>query len=117
MKTLQHKFVDFIPIQLEENILYVTMQYKTVVHLCPCGCGNKVITPITPTDWKLSFDGQSISLNPSIGSWNFPCRSHYWIIENQVVPSSSWTNKMIQEGREEDAKRKEDYFEQRRKLD
>lgn len=115
MKTMQHKFVEYIPTQLEENILYVTMQYKTVVHLCPCGCGNKVITPITPTDWKLTFNGQSISLSPSVGSWNFPCRSHYWITENQVVPSYSMSNKKIQEGRENDAKQKADYFESRRK--
>ena len=115
MKTMRHKFVEYIPTQLEENILYVTMQNKTVVHLCPCGCGNKVITPITPTDWKLTFNGQSISLSPSVGSWNFPCRSHYWITENQVVPSYPWSNKKIREGRENDAKQKANYFERRRK--
>ena len=31
------------------------------------------------------FDGRTISLNPSIGNWSYPCRSHYWIKGNRVV--------------------------------
>jgi len=107
---LQHKFVEYIPSEPEEGILYVTMQYKTAVHLCPCGCRNKVITPITPTDWQLSFDGVGISLYPSIGSWSFDCKSHYWIVKSEVVPSYLWTDKKIKEAREEDADRKKRYF-------
>jgi hypothetical protein len=32
----------------------------------------------------LAFDGESISLYPSIGNWNFACQSHYWIRRNEV---------------------------------
>jgi Family of unknown function (DUF6527) len=81
---LQHEFVDFIPDKMRAGILYVSMSYGTVTHLCCCGCANEVVTPLTPSDWTLTFDGETISLAPSIGSWNMPCRSHYWIRENVV---------------------------------
>ncbi len=64
--------------------LYVSIEFTTVVHKCCCGCGREVVTPLSPTDWKLTFDGVSISLHPSIGSWNLPCQSHYWIRHNRV---------------------------------
>jgi Family of unknown function (DUF6527) len=35
-------------------------------NLCCCGCGEKVVTPLRPTDWKLIFDGKTISLDPSL---------------------------------------------------
>ncbi|MFP5040444.1 DUF6527 family protein [Parasediminibacterium sp. JCM 36343] len=85
MKTLQHKFVEYIPDILEEGIIYITIEYRTAVHKCICGCGNKVVTPITPKDWKLIFDGKSISLYPSIGNWDFKCKSHYYITNNKIV--------------------------------
>lgn len=81
---LAHEFVEFIPDELKERTLYVSMQYKTVVHLCGYGCGRQVITPLAPTQWKLTFDGASISLWPSVGSWSLPCQSHY-IIEGSRV--------------------------------
>lgn len=85
MKTLSHKFIDVIPDYLEKDVLYISLQYKTVVHKCVCGCGNEVITPLTPTDWKLIFDGKTISLYPSIGNWSFECKSHYWIKNNRII--------------------------------
>ena len=81
---LSHKFVEFVPNVLEKGVLYVSVTYGTASHLCCCGCGREVVTPITPTGWKLIFDGETVSLDPSIGNWNFPCRSHYWISNNRV---------------------------------
>lgn len=96
MKTLlKYKFVEFIPDELEEGILYITVEYKSAVHLCACGCGNKVITPITPNGWKLTYNGASITLSPSIGNWNFECRSHYWIRRNEVVEAESWSQEYV----------------------
>jgi hypothetical protein len=46
---------------------------------CCCGCGHEVVTPFSPTDWKLTFDCVSVSLYPSIGNWSPPCRAHYFI--------------------------------------
>jgi hypothetical protein len=82
---LTHEFVEFIPEQLKDGILYVSIPYGLAVHKCCCGCQNKVVTPFSPRDWKLTYDGETVTLNPSIGNWKFPCQSHYWIRENHVV--------------------------------
>ncbi len=91
MKKLCHKFIEFIPDTLEDDMLYVSLNYATVSHLCRCGCGREVVTPLSPTDWMLIFDGETISLHPSIGNWNFPCRSHYWIRNNRVEWARDWS--------------------------
>jgi hypothetical protein len=79
------QFVGYMPDEFRQGILYVSMRGKIVIHLCACGCGEKVVTPISPNDWKLTFDGETISLCPSIGNWDFPCKSHYWIRNNRSV--------------------------------
>lgn len=107
---MQHRFVEFIPNQLEEGILYISMDYCTAIHLCVCGCRNKVVTPFSPTDWKMTFDGKSISLYPSIGNWNFECKSHYWIKKSKVEWSGSWSDDQISKGREADKSVKEKYY-------
>ena len=88
-KLLNHEFVEFIPDVLERDTIYVSIPFATASHLCFCGCGLKVVTPISPRGWKLTFDGESITLYPSIGNSQFPCRSHYWIRENKVVWAES----------------------------
>jgi hypothetical protein len=90
MKILKHKFLEVIPDYLEDDILYISLQYKTVVHKCACGCGNEVVTPLTPNDWKLTFDGKTISLYPSISNRSFPCLSHYWIKKSLVEFVEEW---------------------------
>lgn len=91
MKILQHKFVEFIPDVLEEGILYISIEYCTAIHKCVCGCGNEVVTPISPTDWEITFNGKSVSLSPSIGNWNFDCKSHYWIKNNTIKHVIKWS--------------------------
>lgn len=113
--SLIYKFVEFIPSDLENGILYITVEYKTAVHLCACGCGNKIITPITPTDWKLVYDGRTVTLKPSIGNWNFDCRSHYWIKRNQIIKAPSWSEINIEDGRKLDQKVKRKYLKKRKK--
>lgn len=97
--SLQPRFVEFIPESLDEGVLYVSMEYMTVAHKCCCGCGSEVSLPLTPTDWRLIFDGKSISLVPSIGSWSLPCNSHYWITRNQVCWARQWSPEEISVGR------------------
>jgi|ERR1035437_4075636 hypothetical protein len=115
MKTLQHKFVQFIPENIEEGILYISMEYCTAVHKCICGCGNEVVTPLSPTDWKLTFNGESISLDPSIGNWNFECNSHYWITNNKILHSRRWNKEEIEDGRKNDKKKKKRFFSKHKK--
>lgn len=107
---LQHRFVDNIPEQIEERILYISMEYSTAIHKCVCGCGNEVVTPFSPTDWRLTFDGKTISLYPSIGNWNFDCKSHYWITNNRIHFAGRWEDNEIHTGRKKDKKRKKKYY-------
>jgi hypothetical protein len=115
MMTIQHKFVETIPDEIPNGILFVSIRYKTAVHRCVCGCGNEVVTPISPTDWKISFNGETVSLSPSIGNWNFHCRSHYWIINNRIVYSKPWTNDQVEKGRTEDVRKKKSFFSRKKK--
>ena len=77
-KSLTPVFIDSIPATLEPENLYISMQKETAVHLCACGCGTKVVTPFGPHDWILTFDG-TVSLRPSVGNGQQPCRSHYHV--------------------------------------
>lgn len=110
---LEHRFVHYIPEQLEPGVIYISMDYATAAHSCCCGCGEQVITPFTPTDWKLMFDGETVSLWPSIGNWNFPCRSHYIVRHSRVLGAERWDDKLIQGGRHMDKKRKGKHYEQK----
>lgn len=110
---LPHEFVDEIPVDLEEGRLYISIRYRTAAHLCACGCGRKVVTPIKPPKWHLTFDGDTVSLWPSIGRWQLPCRSHYWIRRNQILWAKPWTEKEIREGRELDAEDLREHYSHR----
>lgn len=105
-----HKFVKIIPDELEELTLYVSMDYATAVHMCCCGCGREVVTPLSPTDWTLIYDGVSISLSPSIGNWSFECRSHYWIRKSKVRWAKRWSRNRIDAGRAQDRRLKVRYY-------
>ncbi|GIF12640.1 DUF6527 family protein [Actinoplanes teichomyceticus] len=80
----EHRFVDSAPEVLDDGVLYVSIPYATALHRCACGCGNEIVTPISRTGWSLTFDGASVTLHPSIGNWNQPCRSHYFIRQNRI---------------------------------
>lgn len=108
--TLTHKFVDLIPDELESNVLYVSLEFATVTHCCCCGCGREVVTPLSPTDWQMTFDGESVSLQPSIGNWSFPCRSHYWVKEGEIHWAENWSDEKIKSCREIDKAQKDNFF-------
>ena len=107
---IEPEFVEFIPPELSEGKLYVSMIYATTVHLCACGCGNKVVLPLSPAEWQMFFDGEAVSLTPSIGNWEFPCRSHYWITGNAIKWAAPWTKEQIEAGRRRDQADLDSYF-------
>lgn len=107
---LMHRFVRSIPKELEPGVLYVSMEYSTAIHACCCGCGNPVVTPFSPTDWQMMFDGEAITLSPSIGNWSFPCRSHYLIMRGRVVVAELWNSRLVMAGRSQDRANKEKYY-------
>jgi Family of unknown function (DUF6527) len=109
-RVLDHEFVQFIPENLSPGRLYISMDFGMAVHSCACGCGAEVTTPLGPTDWFMVYDGDTVSLHPSIGNWNLPCRSHYVIRRGRVITAPSWTREQIAAERERDAKAKADYY-------
>jgi hypothetical protein len=105
-----HQFVEHVPTPLEDGVVYVSIAFGTVVHKCCCGCGDKVVTPLTPVDWAVTYDGQSISLCPSIGRWDAPCQSHYWIWNNRVIWSARWSKDKVNTLKRHEAGLRDDFF-------
>lgn len=110
VSNLKPEFVEEIPQQLEEGHLYISIRFRTASHLCACGCGAKVVTPIKPPKWHLTYDGETVSLWPSVGRWQLPCRSHYIIRRNKVVWAKPWSEERIRQGREADAEDLRDHY-------
>lgn len=101
-KILEHRFVESFPDVLAPGVLYVSVEYGSVAHSCCCGCGEEVVTPLTPTDWNITYDGESVTLNPSVGSWTLKCRSHYVIRRNRVIEASPWSDAQVAAERRRD---------------
>ena len=78
------KSVERIPHVLVEGVLYVCLECQVAVHLCACGCGEKIVTPLGKDGWHLWLRDGIATLNPSIGNSNIPCKSHYFITNNKV---------------------------------
>lgn len=110
MRSLRQVFVQYIPETLEPGILYVSLEYVTASHLCCCGCGEEIVTPFSPVDWRMTFDGETISLWPSIGNWNLRCRSHYIIDRGRVLVSGQWSATQIAAERQRNEAARTEYF-------
>ena len=106
---VKHRFVEFVPDELEEAALYISIEYATVVHACLCGCGSRIVTPLSPTDWQMTYDGHTVSLDPSVGNWSFGCQSHYWISRNRVRWAGRLSRDKIEAGRSRDSRDKDRY--------
>jgi len=106
--------VEFMPKQLAPGILYVSETYGTAAHLCACGCGAKIRTPLAPTEWavKDSIDGPSMW--PSIGNWQQACQSHYVIEDGRVVWCGQWTPEEVLAGRHREQRRRQAYYDNKR---
>lgn len=91
MKTLKKvpvttKHVKFIPDELEQDVIYISDEFQTSIHLCLCGCGNKAVTPfgLKAKGWTISENANGVTFTPSILNTNCPNRYHY-IITNGVA--------------------------------
>lgn len=82
---LRPLFVEYFPDEFESGILYVSMKYAICGHLCACGCGEKVITPLSPKQWKIAYNGEDVTLYPSIGNYAFACQSHYFLTNGNII--------------------------------
>lgn len=73
---------------MEQGKLYISLEFECAIHLCACGCSTQVVTPLRMnTGWELKQEenGTVVSLTPSIGNYQIPCKTHYWITRNKVV--------------------------------
>lgn len=104
--TLVPEYVEFIPERLVDGVLYISETYKTALHRCACGCGEEVVTPLSPAEWRLQRVGDTVSLSPSIGNWSFSCKSHYIVRRNRVVWAESMTDAQIAQVKVRDARDK-----------
>jgi hypothetical protein len=102
-------FVEFIPEQLESGKLYISEEHGTAIHKCCCGCGEEVVTPLTPVDWRITKGRGGVSLFPSIGNWNYQCQSHYIIRDNQVIWAKKMTTIQIEKVQQRDFQDKQKY--------
>lgn len=100
---IRPSFVQFIPDHLEEGVLYISERFRTCSHKCCCGCGEEVVTPLSPAEWRISREGELMSLWPSIGNWNYACRSHYFIQRNQVKWAAAMNASQIKSVQQRDA--------------
>ena len=101
-ESIRAEFVDRIPKSLRDGVLYVSEKYSTAAHLCCCGCGTKIVTPLKPGRWRLTVRDGLVSLDPSVGNWSAACQSHYWIEDDQVIWARAYTADEIAANRASD---------------
>ena len=96
LKSITPEFVEYIPANGEDLItgtVYISMKHKMVVYRCPCGCGGLSEFMLDPIRFRMKYDGINVSFYPSIGISYLECRSHYWIVDNQIqwcAPMEDW---------------------------
>lgn len=93
----------YMPSDFKEGILYVSKKFGVAAHLCACGCGNKVITPLGATEWTIKEEDFGVSVYPSIGNGQLPCKSHYLINNGKII----WCDQMTESKTHQDFKKAE----------
>ena len=106
--------VELMPALLEPGVLYASQKYRTAAHLCACGCGEKVRTQLGPLGWRLTKERSGPTLCPSVGNWQKPCRSHYYIRSGRVLWQGDWTNEAVLQGRHAEEMRRDAYLQHHR---
>jgi hypothetical protein len=110
MTKIKLKRVHYIPKDLEPGVLYISEEFGAAAHLCACGCGAKIRTPLGPTEWSFTETPIGPTLSPSIGNWQQPCQSHYFIRNGHVVWAPKWTLEQIEAGRIDEELRRKTYY-------
>lgn len=104
MKTTKYRpeFVESFPTPLAAGVFYISLEYNTCAHLCACGCGDEAVTPLSPAQWSFTYDGESVSVRPSVGNWSQACQSHYLINRGSVQWARSFSADEISRNRARD---------------
>lgn len=109
-RTMRLELVELMPAKLEPGVLYASQKYQTAAHLCACGCGEKIRTQLGPLGWRFTNQSTGPSLYPSIGNWQKPCRSHYFIKGGRIVWAASMSEDEVQRGRHQEMLRRDDFI-------
>lgn len=115
MSTFALQRVEFMPKILQPNVLYVSQRYQIAGHLCPCGCGVKVMTPLGPAEWSFRENGGRPSLSPSISSGQLPCRSHYFITNGKTEWSIPLSDNQVRAGQNIEERRRQAHYNELRR--
>jgi len=109
VQVIRPQYVEQLPDQMEEGVLYICEEFDLTAHKCCCGCGEDVYNKISPAKWRLTrMPGGTVSLYPSVGNWKYACKSHYWISKNRVInagPMSARAIKAVQQRDRQDRNR------------
>lgn len=75
---------------MEDGILYVSHRFGLAIHMCACGCRIQTVTPLNDIEhpksgWSYKEEDGKPTLHPSIGNQQFPCKSHYWVTDGEIV--------------------------------
>jgi Family of unknown function (DUF6527) len=108
--TIELQRVHYMPKELEPGVLYVSDEFGIAAHLCACGCGFKIRTPLGPTEWAVNETSSGPSLCPSVGNWQQACKSHYWIRQGEIIWAGKWTPEQIAAGRRHEEERRRAYY-------
>jgi len=113
MNRLRLERVQYLPKELSSGVLYVSEEYAVAGHLCACGCGSKVVTPLGPAEWTFSEHNGQPTLRPSIGNWQLPCRSHYVISDGAIRWAGDWSDAQVEAGHRSEQRRREAFYAER----
>lgn len=58
----------------------------------------------------MAYNGETVSLHPSIGNWQLKCRSHYVIDRGRVIEAEPWTRSQVSAQQARDKRAKAAYF-------
>jgi hypothetical protein len=58
----------------------------------------------------MTFDGETVSLRPSIGNWTLKCRSHYVIDRGKVIEAGPWSEEQVDAERRRDRAAKAHFY-------
>lgn len=81
---LTPQLVEHVPEEMVDGVLYISKRFGVIMHRCCCGCGSEVVTHLGGGGWQAKEESGLVSLTPSIGNYQIPCKSHYWIENNKV---------------------------------
>ena len=74
----QYESVERIPREMADSVVYHTEEFELAGLLCACGCGHRV-TLLVPDSHQVWNEGGYATVSPSVGVFDAPCKSHFFI--------------------------------------